>query len=38
VGRLDFRSYTQSLASFIIERDELVAEPELDEERAGAFD
>jgi len=38
VGRLDFRSYAQSFTGFIIERNKLVAEPELDEERAGAFD
>jgi hypothetical protein len=38
VRRLDFGSYAQSFAGFIVERDELVAEPELDEEWAGAFD
>ena len=36
--RLDFGSYAQSFAGFIIEWDELIAEPELDEEGAGAFD
>jgi hypothetical protein len=38
VGRLELRSHSKPFAGIVIEKNCLVAEPELDEKRAGAFD